>query len=676
MPFKHYILSLAVAIIFAGGAAAQNTETDSLKRALDTSRINTSRVHILESLSYAYLSAYPDSALQYAVTGLQVAKEIDYPRGIAMCTNALGNIYCQTGDYPRALELYLQALQMKEQAKDQTNISVYYFNISTVYTEQKDYPNALTYLFKAKREDERAKDSSGIMFDLYSLGCIYQRMNKIDSALHYSNLAHQLALRQNDENMMGAILNSIGASYLTLKNTDLAYSYYHSSIPYAMAITDNEVLAEDYFGLAEIAKNRSLKESSAYYGRKALEIATTNGFLKQVMDVSSFLADLYKERKIFDSAFHYKTINTDTKDSLFSADNIKKIQSLKFEEQLRQQAITAAKMEWRSKVKMYSIVGAAVVFLLIAFFFWQNNRQKQKAYMELEAQQLKTVEAYKELKTTQAQLIQSEKMASLGELTAGIAHEIQNPLNFVNNFSEVNHELLREMIIEFENGNNEEAILIADDIKQNLEKVIHHGKRADAIVKGMLQHSRAGKAVKEATDINALADEYLKLSYHGTRSRDKLFHATIQTTFDSSIGKLNVVFLDIGRVLLNIYNNAFYAVSEKAKQKIPGYEPVVQIKTQKINNRIQITVADNGKGIPQNIIDKIFQPFFTTKPTGQGTGLGLSLSYDIIKAHGGDIRVHSKQNEGSEFIITLPVLNNKPEAATRNEVLLAEKYRA
>ena len=676
MPFKHYILSLAVAIIFAGGAAAQNTETDSLKRALDTSRINTSRVHILESLSYAYLSAYPDSALQYAVTGLQVAKEIDYPRGIAMCTNALGNIYCQTGDYPRALELYLQALQMKEQAKDQTNISVYYFNISTVYTEQKDYPNALTYLFKAKREDERAKDSSGIMFDLYSLGCIYQRMNKIDSALHYSNLAHQLALRQNDENMMGAILNSIGASYLTLKNTDLAYSYYHSSIPYAMAITDNEVLAEDYFGLAEIAKNRSLKDSSAYYGRKALEIATTNGFLKQVMDVSSFLADLYKERKIFDSAFHYKTINTDTKDSLFSADNIKKIQSLKFEEQLRQQAITAAKMEWRSKVKMYSIVGAAVVFLLIAFFFWQNNRQKQKAYMELEAQQLKTVEAYKELKTTQAQLIQSEKMASLGELTAGIAHEIQNPLNFVNNFSEVNHELLREMIIEFENGNNEEAILIADDIKQNLEKVIHHGKRADAIVKGMLQHSRAGKAVKEATDINALADEYLKLSYHGTRSRDKLIHATIQTTFDSSIGKLNVVFLDIGRVLLNIYNNAFYAVSEKAKQKIPGYEPVVRIKTQKINNRIQITVADNGKGIPQNIIDKIFQPFFTTKPTGQGTGLGLSLSYDIIKAHGGDIRVHSKQNEGSEFIITLPVLNSKTEPAIRNEVLLTEKYRA
>ena len=676
MPFKHYILSLAVAIIFAGGAAAQNTETDSLKRALDTSRINTSRVHILESLSYAYLSAYPDSALQYAVTGLQVAKEIDYPRGIAMCTNALGNIYCQTGDYPRALELYLQALQMKEQAKDQTNISVYYFNISTVYTEQKDYPNALTYLFKAKREDERAKDSSGIMFDLYSLGCIYQRMNKIDSALHYSNLAHQLALRQNDENMMGAILNSIGASYLTLKNTDLAYSYYHSSIPYAMAITDNEVLAEDYFGLAEIAKNRSQKDSSAYYGRKALEIATTNGFLKQVMDVSSFLADLYKERKIFDSAFHYKTINTDTKDSLFSADNIKKIQSLKFEEQLRQQAIATAKMEWRSKVKMYSIVGAAVVFLLIAFFFWQNNRQKQKAYMDLEAQQLKTMEAYKELKTTQAQLIQSEKMASLGELTAGIAHEIQNPLNFVNNFSEVNHELLREMIIEFENGNNEDAILIADDIKQNLEKVIHHGKRADAIVKGMLQHSRAGKAVKEATDINALADEYLKLSYHGTRSRDKLFHATIQTTFDSSIGKLNVVFQDIGRVLLNIYNNAFYAVSEKAKQNIPGYEPVVQIKTQKINNRIQITVADNGKGIPQNIIDKIFQPFFTTKPTGQGTGLGLSLSYDIIKAHGGDIRVHSKQNEGSEFIITLPVLNSKTEPAIRNEVLLTEKYRA
>jgi signal transduction histidine kinase len=242
-------------------------------------------------------------------------------------------------------------------------------------------------------------------------------------------------------------------------------------------------------------------------------------------------------------------------------------------------------------------------------------------------------------------------MASLGELTAGIAHEIQNPLNFVNNFSEVNGELIEEI-------NNESDITeikaIANDIKQNNEKISFHGKRADAIVKGMLQHSRASISKKEPVDINALADEYLRLSYHGLRAKDKDFNATLQTDFDESIGKINVVPQDIGRVLLNLYNNAFYSVIEKKKQSGDKYEALVSVSTKKENNTITITVRDNGIGIPQKVIDKIFQPFFTTKPTGQGTGLGLSLSYDIIKAHGGEIRLEGKEGEGAEFIVKLP----------------------
>jgi signal transduction histidine kinase len=257
------------------------------------------------------------------------------------------------------------------------------------------------------------------------------------------------------------------------------------------------------------------------------------------------------------------------------------------------------------------------------------------------------------LRSAQQQLIQSEKMASLGELTAGIAHEIQNPLNFVNNFSEVNKELLAEMNEEIQKGNFDEVKLIAKDITENEEKITHHGKRADAIVKGMLQHSRTSTGKKEATYINILCDEYLRLAYHGLRAKDKTFNATFKTDFDESIEKINIIQQDIGRVILNLINNAFYAVSEKKKLQLENYEPLVFINTKKENGNV--VISDNGTGISQKVLDKIFQPFFTTKPTGQGTGLGLSLSYDIIKAHGGDIRVETKEGEGSHFIITLPL---------------------
>ena len=269
-----------------------------------------------------------------------------------------------------------------------------------------------------------------------------------------------------------------------------------------------------------------------------------------------------------------------------------------------------------------------------------------------------------ELKSTQTQLIQSEKMASLGELTAGIAHEIQNPLNFVNNFSEVSNELIDEMKDELSKGNYEDAKEIADDVKQNLEKINHHGKRADAIVKGMLQHTRTSSGQKELTDINALCDEYLRLAYHGLRAKDKSFNAAFKTDFDNTIQKINVIPQDIGRVILNLINNAFYAVSERknasALRQAQGsaaqpYEPIVSVSTKKIHSHIEIKVADNGNGIPKKVLDKIFQPFFTTKPTGQGTGLGLSLSYDIVKAHGGELKVETKEGEGSVFQILLPI---------------------
>jgi C4-dicarboxylate-specific signal transduction histidine kinase len=259
------------------------------------------------------------------------------------------------------------------------------------------------------------------------------------------------------------------------------------------------------------------------------------------------------------------------------------------------------------------------------------------------------------LRATQSQLIQAEKMASLGELTAGIAHEIQNPLNFVNNFSELNRELLEELQQVLPGGNSDEAISLIQDIRDNEAKILHHGRRADAIVKGMLQHSRSGTGVKEPTDLNALVDEYLRLAYHGLRAKDKSFNATFTADLDPALPRIDVVAQDIGRVLLNLINNAFYAVSEKQRQGDKDYVPTVTVKTLRTGNTVEIHVTDNGAGIPVAIRDKIFQPFFTTKPTGQGTGLGLSLSYDIVNAHGGALTAESHPGEGTTFSISLPL---------------------
>jgi two-component system, NtrC family, sensor kinase len=326
-----------------------------------------------------------------------------------------------------------------------------------------------------------------------------------------------------------------------------------------------------------------------------------------------------------------------------------------FDKRQALQQIEKEKEHRKNTVRQILLIAFLLAFVTIATAFYMAYKREQKRKNIVHMQKEEIENTLSELKSTQAQLIHSEKMASLGELTAGIAHEIQNPLNFVNNFSEVNAELADELKIELAKGNTPSANDIADSIKENTQKINHHGKRADSIVKGMLQHSRTSSGQKEPTDINALCDEYLRLAYHGLRAKDKTFHALLETDFDNTIGKINIVSQDIGRAILNLINNAFYAANERWRAEGKESKAVVSVSTRKTNGKILISVKDNGNGIPQKIVDKIFQPFFTTKPTGQGTGLGLSLAYDIVKAHGGEIRVETKDGEGSEFVIQLPI---------------------
>jgi signal transduction histidine kinase len=310
----------------------------------------------------------------------------------------------------------------------------------------------------------------------------------------------------------------------------------------------------------------------------------------------------------------------------------------------------------------FRILAALLLIGIVWMLIWWRTRAAlaKSAWLEDQVSQ-RTAElrnSLTQLQSAQAQLIQSEKMASLGELTAGIAHEIQNPLNFVNNFSEVNAELTTELTQAAAKGDLQEVQSLASSIKENEEKIIHHGKRADAIVKGMLQHSRKSSGQKEPTDLNALCDEYLRLAYHGLRAKDKSFNAKFETRLDPTLPRINVVPQEIGRVILNLINNAFYAVSEKAKQQAASYQPQVTVITKNLGDKIKISVSDNGPGIPESIKDKIFQPFFTTKPTGQGTGLGLSLSYDIVKAHAGELSAETREGGGTEFFIHLPIITS------------------
>ncbi len=422
---------------------------------------------------------------------------------------------------------------------------------------------------------------------------------------------------------------------------------------------------ETPYGLSDVCKmlarcyrDMYMTDSAIYYAEKGLDAARSIGFKFSVLETSKLLSELYEQKDI-SKALYYRKVSDTANNILYGTNKVKELQKTLLSEQDRQREIEAKNIAYQNRIKQYGLLAGIFAILLITFILYRNNRQRQKANVVLNKQKDQVEATLKELRSTQSQLIHSEKMASLGELTAGIAHEIQNPLNFVNNFSDVNTELIEELKSQKSKVKNERdeelENEILNDIAENEQKINHHGKRADAIVKGMLQHSRASSGKKELTDINALANEYLRLAYQGLRAKDPSFNVTIQTDFDESIGMIAMVPQDIGRVLLNLYSNAFYAASLPSKGGYNKNNPTVWVKTKKEDNKVVVSVRDNGPGISKNIVAKIFQPFFTTKPTGQGTGLGLSLSYDIIKAHGGELTVETKEGEGAEFIIQLPL---------------------
>jgi len=647
----------------------ENPYLNSLYKSLSGATNDTARMKACTILGSYYILEDRDSASFYLEKALPIAVRLNLKLDEASILNKMGIILMQQEKFSKSLEFYLKAINIaKDPSIEKTiwhlspgqsprnarmlELSTGYDLIGLLNAYTGNWSDNIKNQLKNYREAEKYADAAGdrgqIASITFHMGISYMNDGKLDSALIFIKKAQSVFSDLKDP-QLGRSMIYLGETYGRMGNFDLAVNTMLQGMALLNETNDNVHRGLGYISLSRVYAKSKKIDSALYYAKESLRIFERRKDPAWKRDAYNLLASYLDHLGRTDSATVYLKLAKSLSDSLSAEErkNLLAFQDVVVDEQAKLEKLEKEKIQTKSKIRTYSMIAGLVILSLIGLILYRNNKKEKKAKIVLE----KTLN---ELKSTQSQLIQSEKMASLGELTAGIAHEIQNPLNFVNNFSEVNGELIQELKAEAESGNLEEVKGIAKEIEFNSEKINHHGKRADAIVKGMLQHSRTSSGQKEPTDINALADEYLRLAYHGIRAKDKSFNATMKTDFDESVGKINIIPQDIGRVILNLINNAFYAVDEKRKQNLNGYEPTVSVSTKKNNGKVEISVKDNGNGIPQKVLDKIFQPFFTTKPTGQGTGLGLSLSYDIVKAHGGELRVETKDGEGSVFIIQLP----------------------
>ncbi|HTD42240.1 MAG TPA: tetratricopeptide repeat-containing sensor histidine kinase [Mucilaginibacter sp.] len=656
---------LLIALITAGysPALSQKSKVDSFRKAYQKNKQDSTLALLLvERSSSDFLTTDVDSGMICARQALNISRKIGFKKGEVRAKAAMAVFLNISGDLPGSLKITFETLPEAIQIKETRVVASCYNTRGLTYSTLKDRKKSLDNYYAFLHIAEKYHLTSLYTTALNNIARQYLDMDRLDSATWFNQKAYDVSIKKNLMKYIGYPIRNFGI--IRFKKGDMAgaIAWYKKSLSDSSTHGNHYLQSEDSRRIAEAYQKLGKSDSVIDYAKKAFEEAKLDRNPDQVQRATTLLTDQYKLKGDFKNAFYYQQVTQTAKDSLFSQQKTLQVQNLAYNEEQRKQDEHAAEIAYQNRVRFYVLLGVIGVFVLIAAILLFANSQRKKANTilkqqndKIETQRKDLEKIIADLKNTQIQLIQSEKMASLGELTAGIAHEIQNPLNFVNNFSEINTELIDEMQNEIDKGSFAEVKTIADDIKENQLKISQHGKRADFIVKGMLQHSRVSTGERQVTNLNVLADEFFKLSYHGLRAKDKSFNAEMITSFAPDLPKVNIVQQDIGRVLLNLFNNAFYAVNQKAKNAGAGYRPEVLVSTSTENGQVIVKVKDNGNGIPDAIKDKIMQPFFTTKPTGEGTGLGLSLSYDIVvKGHGGSININSKEGEGSEFIILLP----------------------
>ena len=672
---------LFVCILTIQGQAL--SERDSLLKklnALTHQPFDTNRVIALNDLALYYQQTKPDTTYLLGQQAYELSCILNYPKGKATALIAMADGLTYLGDYGKSLKLDNQAKDLYIKMNNNRGVAHCLIDIADTYMQQGEWQKALITMQESYTLIKNINTNPNFLTAILSnIGECYYNLNQLDSALTYLNQALYLTKTQNTKGF--SILYILGDVVLAKNNIAQASAYYQENIKHLIQNDKLIQLYETYYRLSKMYEKTNQRDSVLHYAKLALVCAQKSLYTIGVLKSSQRLATLYKGNNDSE-ALHYYEIAILAKDSLYSQDKVKQLLSIDFEEKQHAQELEATKVLIDNKNRQSLLFGILTIFAGIGFLLFRNNRQKQKANTllaqqrdEINEKSYQLEKSLDTLKSTQNQLIQKEKLASLGELTAGIAHEIQNPLNFVNNFSELSVDLAKDINDEIHKPNIDKEYVeeLLTDLTANQEKINHHGKRASSIVKGMLEHSRASTGTRELTDINKLADEYLRLSYHGLRAKDKTFNADYKTDFDVHLPKIEVVPQDMGRVLLNLINNAFYAVNERKQSPRPPegetYVPTVIVSTHYeappsgVGGQIVIKVSDNGTGMPESVRAKVFQPFFTTKPTGSGTGLGLSLSYDIVtKGHGGTLEVISndgtsrdnREGVGTEFIIHLP----------------------
>jgi len=604
-----------------------------------------------------------DTALSILNEALLLADKTGEPRSRWIILNNLGTVYSGKGNYLLAYEKYYAALKLAEAGGDKEMVGALLNNLANIFYFQKKFDEAEEYYKKVLGLALEIQDTLSIAIAYNNLGEIYLVKKEYVKALQFLNQSLATGKNFNNAELRMAAKVAMAQVYGEMDSIYRSEKIYNEVIEESALFNDALYAAYGYLGKAKMIFRLGNLDESLTLANLGISFADEIGQRNLVRDGYELLADIYAARgegmKAFDTYRLFK-LSSDCLSNL-EIERAAALQEASYEYTKKELEFQRKSLQQRWLI--FSAFAGVFTLGIVLFISTRNRRQLNKVIntlhernQEIENQRSALEETLNKLQSTQAQLVHAEKMASLGELTAGIAHEIQNPLNFVNNFSEVTTELLGELLEEMEKGDKKEAELIAADMKQNLEKILLHGKRADGIVKSMLNHSRTSAGKKEPADLNALCDEYLKLSFHGMRAKDKAFQSQFSTSLDPSIGKIEIIPQEIGRVMLNLFNNAFYATSAKRESKPIGYEPMIKLITRKTGNTVQVMVEDNGPGIPQSILDKIFQPFFTTKPSGSGTGLGLSLSYDIItKVHGGKLMVESEEGQYTRFIIELPV---------------------
>jgi signal transduction histidine kinase len=723
--FKYILFLLSFTIV--SESISQTTRADSLLNAAENLDDDSVKVIRYLELGLELLGSDINRAINYFDEAILIGNEINYKKGLANAYNAkgrataqqgdfvesilnfqealnyfheindktgeanilsnLGSIYYMLGNGTKALELHFESLKISEEIDNKLRIGTSFNNIGTVYLENKStITEALSFFKKSLEVFEGIEEKQGMATAAMNIGEVYFLELKYDSAIYF----HQLALGLCDGTIDATFpLTQLGEINAELGNFQKAFDYHKRALAISERLDAKFELTQGLIGLAKTQKIQKDFEGAISTFERAKLLAIEIDAKNELVDVYLSLAETQSLVGDYKAAYENEVNAKFVEDEIAKLSTDRMIQRLRLEFDLDKKEAEIELLQKDTELKnaavfnqriiIFASLAGLLMFVGISIVLFRNNLSKQKANRllekqkeEIHAQRENIATAYDQLKLTQSQLIQSEKMASMGELASGIAHEIQNPLNFVNNFTEVSDEMVDEVLEEQGKSlEKRDEKLVQDllrDVKSNLQKIRKHGLQADAIVKNMLEHSKQGQGTRELTDLNSLANGFLRMSYHSflsklRNSEDMNLDVKLDISTEDNLPKINVVPQEIGKVLLNLLNNAFYAVHERMLQEKGGpnsYQPEVKVTTRRITrpngqSGISVTIKDNGIGIPDSLKEKIFQPFFTTKPTGSGTGLGLSLSYDIVKSHGGELSVNSKEGEGTEFTIYFPL---------------------